>query len=321
MSLVLHVVAVGLSINDGLNGIEVAVPSADRKAVKNALQPDVLRTRGDDQNVVRRTIMDHQRGMAVDLPGLLGAAADAVNRLRGSYRLCAEWTSIHVEADSPPPGDQHDGHAYVLVATDTEPGLRAAALVAAGLPGTPPVQYVDDPGLDDFRGTQITPGHAYLCRVPGLDFTRPEDIDKDALTWRALGSIGHTVAESAANPSPHRWRVVVHLSGGFKALIPYLLVVAEGINSVFGQPDRVSPTAVPSLSAVILHEKSQDKRVAIPVRALKSYLYSQLLRLTKNADPATGTVTGESENALDGLCLDAARGALTTMGKIMVAIP
>jgi hypothetical protein len=60
-----------------------------------------------------------------------------------SADLCAEWASVRTVTDrrSTPDTDA----AYVLIATDTDDGLRAATLVAARYAPGVPIRYVDDP--------------------------------------------------------------------------------------------------------------------------------------------------------------------------------
>lgn len=303
MSLVLHVVPVGLSIDHGIGKAKSLPIGVTRGGFQRTLHPEVMRARGGPERPVRDAVRAATGDACrLDLDALPGAF-DMVRAAHSHPKLCAEWESVHEEMGDPPPGDPHDGHAYVFIGTDTELGLRAGVLIAAGTAGSadPPsvVRYVDDPDTEDFRATAITPGDVYLCRVPGLDLAKPDGMT-DA-TWRALGGIGHVIAESARRPPhPHRWRVVLHLSGGYKAMIPYLLAMGEAINSVFC--DRELNPHGAEIRAWALYEWSEGARVPLPVRALRDDPYQDLYTLREKADRnALHEIHGGN---LIGACLD-----------------
>lgn len=319
MSRVLHLIPVGISLLDAIDKKKVAAEV--RTALQKTLNPAVLHNQAGFQAATEsvrtaiRAATDATSGR-LNFANLLPGVAGPLKGLRGRSELCAEWQSVKVEITGPPAGDPDEGHAYVLIATDTDAGLRAGAFVAAGFASDADVYYVDDPE-PEFRSRVIEPGQAYLCRTPGLDLANPEKITEG--TWRALGHIGHAIAETARRASRGRWRVVLHLSGGYKAMMPYLLILAEGINSVFKAPDRTIKGRKPALKAFVLHESADEHRVDCPVRALEGKLFANLLELKEAYD---ASVLNELRSSgLLGLCVDTDTGALTTAGVIMVQVP
>ncbi|MFC0438058.1 hypothetical protein [Kutzneria buriramensis] len=320
MSLLLHVIPVGLSLDMQVTQKRI-VHGADRQLLARTLTPRMLGTRGGPANPVRAALRQATAGPddpadgPLDAATLLGPARDLVSALRAHPQLCAEWTSVHAELDAQPAGDPHQGHAYLVLASDTAEGLRTATLVAHGLAEATPVRYTDDPGTTPFRRGLIRPGEVVLCRIPGLDFADEHGLG--AATWDALGAIGNVAAASALNPAlAARWRVVLHLSGGYKALIPYLLVMAEAMNSVFHDPERGGEHP-PVIEAVMLQEYSEGRRLAVPVRSFQNALYAELVALARHA--RAGTLASITSGSLLGLCLDQHK-QLTPMGRIMVAV-
>jgi hypothetical protein len=316
VSLVLHVVPVGLSLDVQVTQKRI-VHGAERELLHRALDPERLRTRRGLTNPVLAALRQATvlPGGLLDAAMLLGPALDLVAALGARPQLCAEWTSVRAELDAAPAEDPHQGHAYLLLASDTAEGLRTATLVAHGLAGTTPVRYVDDPRATAFRRDLIRPSEVVLCRIPGLDFADEHGLG--AATWDALGAVGNVVAASALNPAlADRWRVVLHLSGGYKALIPYLLVMAEAVNSVFHDPER-GGRQPPVIHAMMLQEFSEGRRLAVPVRSFQNALYAELVTLARHA--REGTLASVTSGSLLGLCLDRDK-RLTPMGRIMVAV-
>jgi hypothetical protein len=206
-------------------------------------------------------VADMLRDLAVEGdidPAALLADDDESTAIRtAEWKLAAEWTSLAVHPATSGPA--------VYLASDTDVGLRAATLLAlrhttqgTGYGGV--VRYVHDinhgPPIAD-HVDRVT-----VVRVPGLDFRSPGEANER--TWHALGQLGNELARAARS---HGWPVVLHLSGGFKAAIPYLLVMAEGIRT------RLQP-AKPDLdvTAVCIHESSiqtgNPTLVPLPVRYL-----------------------------------------------------
>jgi hypothetical protein len=167
-----------------------------------------------------------------------------------------------------PPGD-----VAVLITSDTSAGLAAALWNALALTGSDPaapgrdgtgldrVHYLTD--LTAVRGpADLTPifkplrdcpagGPAVICRVPGLDAADSAGF-RDAmgyLGWLAKGLLEHVHQQG------EEFRF--YLSGGFKATIPYLIGLAEGIRGL----------ARARVTAWVLHEAT-DTAIGLPLRKL-----------------------------------------------------
>lgn len=141
-------------------------------------------------------------------------------------------------------------HTAVLIATDTSDGLRAALWNAVILSGAEVdrIRYLDEPGspVDCPRGAVM------IVRVPGLDAS---STDEFAAAMRHLGALGRFL-HTRVRERGEEFRF--YLSGGFKAAIPYLISLAEGMRS-FGDSGPVN--------AYVLHETAAGQRpVALPLR-------------------------------------------------------
>lgn len=266
MTLTMHVLPVGTSLlakTDDLGDLDNVLPPGTFDPLSSVRQKLFQATNGDT--------------LALDVDSLIPKTARTA--LSGAnHRLCAEWTSVAAHR-AHSPGASHDD-AFVLIATDTDDGLRAAALVATHYAPEARIHYVDDPLTD--APEFIEPGGLYVYRIPELDLAAKNPPNQ---TWSALGSVGHAIAATASQATRNCWNVVLHLSGGYKALIPYLLVMAEGINSVFCCPERVAADREPSLRAIALHESGigdTDRDpilVDLPIRALQGDLFTKAVEL------------------------------------------
>lgn len=185
-------------------------------------------------------------------------------------KLCAEWTSVAVarlraaEVDS----------AAVLIASDTDDGLRSAIMVAGQY--TERVTYVPEPL--DARDMRIEPGEVYVFRIPRMNLgTDKPDEQPDDRTWLSLGTVGHVIARTARQATVTPWSVLLHLTGGYKAMMPYLLVMAEGIQSVFQDAHNTPDGRAPTLRAVSVHEHEQQtpvarlRQVELPIRWVEGH--------------------------------------------------
>lgn len=155
--------------------------------------------------------------------------------------------------------------AYVLIASDTDDGLRSAIMVAAQYADR--VIYIPEP--IDARELRIEPRETYVFRIPRLDLGTDKPNDR---TWLSLGSVGHVIARTARQAAVTPWSVLLHLTGGYKAMMPYLLVMAEGIRSVFEQSRNIADRRAPTLRALSVHEDERAtplprlRQVELPIR-------------------------------------------------------
>ncbi len=239
-------------------------------------------------------------------------------------RSAAEWTSI-AATTSEPRYASVDGEAYVFIATDTDEGLRAATLVAERYQHSA-IRYLDEPLASGSPG--LEPGDVYVCRVLDLNlgFKQPTSI-----TWRSLGAVGRMVANTASQ-SPHgEWHVVVHLSGGYKAMIPYLMVMAEAVHSRL-RDNRPDSAHRPSIRAVAVHELSLTQAssgkpvvIDVPVRSIRQNLLKAAKKLTAAAQPDSDLVDADVADDLQGLFTEVVEGErkhrrLTSAGLITVNV-
>lgn len=150
----------------------------------------------------------------------------------------------------------------VLLATDTVDGLLSAFWVSARLLGIRDVHgfdaldFRDDLPADDVDDLACSArGRVLVIRLPGLRMT---DRAGPSRAMRALGLAGRLVLRSLAP----REDLVVHLSGGFKATLPFLLGTAEGLHSLLSgeDPDRVR--------AFVVHQDAPGQAVRVPLRRL-----------------------------------------------------
>lgn len=143
----------------------------------------------------------------------------------------------------------------VLISSDTPDGLLAGLWNAVALTGTNAgrVRYVPDTGhpLPDPPGLR---GKALLVRVHGLDVGDEEGF---RTAMRGLGWLGHNLLTKCGIPEDEPFRF--YLSGGYKAAIPYLIGLAEGMRSL--APER-------EVAACVLHEDAKSKVIGLPLRWL-----------------------------------------------------
>ena len=141
------------------------------------------------------------------------------------------------------------GSTAVLIASDTAQGLVSALWNALALTGgnAKRVRYLPElsPSFQGLRGT------AMIARIPRLDARNADDF-RAAMGY--LGELGYRLLDQVHRKSE---KVRFYLSGGFKATIPYLIGLAEGMRSC----DQVDVTAC------VLHEAT-EATIELPLRRL-----------------------------------------------------
>jgi hypothetical protein len=168
----------------------------------------------------------------------------------------------------------------LLVCSDTPDGLLAGAWNAAALAGgdLSRVRYLPSPGIrpGPFRGNVV------VARVPGMDAANEEGFR------RAMGGLG-TLARGLLRSGELTDREPFHfyLSGGFKAAIPYLIGLAEGVRSL----DAARP-----VKAFVLHETSEEG--APPIRLPLRHLIAALVQDELSGFDADGVRTSVPKPAL-----------------------
>lgn len=311
----IHVVPVGTSLLRRFQETTNGLPAA----VRTAISPPALSPARVDSQVRHELARVTDEAHHLRVESLLHPNADTASDVSRTFTglpadICAELNSL----DKSGHRDDLPRETVVLVATDTDDGLRAGALLAHTLAtraGTTPL-YIDDPAdADTGMPAALDRAQVLLVRIPNLDLNPVHDKQPNADTWRALGAVGRTVAHTACH-TLFDWSITFHLSGGYKALLPHLLVLAEAVHTVT-QNRRGERRQV---NAVVLHEDSMQPR-DVPVRWITGSRLDLLLDLVKHAGD-NDHITVDELADLRGYYLEGGpflgRRALTEAGLIMV---
>lgn len=170
----------------------------------------------------------------------------AVEADRWPVDVCAELETFRAVTER---RSVADDELVLLLATDTVEGLTSGLWTAVAVAGGAHarIRYVAEPA-------QITPAPGVaLVRVPHLDAS---DDRRFGTAMSSLGELGRALLPAANEPSKS---FQFHLSGGFKAAIPYLIGLAEGLRSFPSQAARVE--------AYVLHDTSK-RAIPLPLRRL-----------------------------------------------------
>lgn len=164
---------------------------------------------------------------------------------------------LNTFARAPQPGHRlRASDTAVLLCSDTVRGLLAGAWNAMALTGgdATRVRYVDDPR----QVLACETGTATVARVPGLDIGNNTGF-VTAMRW--LGDLAHGLLHrSAAGPDPAVPEpLACHLSGGYKATIPYLIGLAEWLRSAGWNG---------TVDALVHHEATAGPPVRLPLRQI-----------------------------------------------------
>ncbi|MBN1173568.1 MAG: hypothetical protein JXA67_15465 [Micromonosporaceae bacterium] len=286
----IHLVTVGTTART-----YVADPRGERDPI-----PTLLNGNGDLRDHQFLRVDEYQPQQAADLlRRLADGGPDAVALARRAVDAAgvAMWPTF-ATAESTTLATV-TGHATVggddlviLIATDTVPGLLSAfwnaALLLRGDFGR--LDYLDDPPITwDDRDEQRLKvrGRLLVARIRGLDLSRAEDPGE---AMRRLGHLGRLVLESTNADE----RIVVHPSGGYKATIPFIIGIAEGMRSVRVAQDGKPP----QVEASVVHEDSKPPRkIDMPLRRFKTASVTAELRVFGTSRRSTLKPSGD---ALEG---------------------
>jgi hypothetical protein len=236
--------------------------------------------------------------------------AEELRKVAAAVRpdLWPSWISAEIEtfdrvADGPGrPLPEED--IAIFICSDTPRGLlagvwNAVALTAAADPGR--VQYLRAPG-DMPTGVR---GNAVVVRVPDLDAGNEAGFTR---AMRGLGTLGRNLLDGGEIGAGEQWRFC--LSGGYKASIPYLIGLAEGLASLA----EAGP-----VDAYVVHDTSQkDRPIRLPLRRIApERVRCELARLTET--PAAVVLPSDY---LDGYAYEQVDGGvrLTAFGAGLKAL-
>jgi len=191
----------------------------------------------------------------------------------------------------------------VLLATDTVPGLLSAFWNAAFLLGgdLQRLSYLEAPGgriLPDGAGNgPAARGRVLLARIPGMDMRDPARFDE---AMAGLGTIARTVLDALGTDPPEK--VAVHLSGGYKATLPFLLGITEGMRSVLAAKDP-SGRGADRVAAHVTHEENlsadRPQAVGLPLRRFPlDAVHSELGYFDEHGADPEGAIGQDTENGL-----------------------
>lgn len=271
----IHLISVGKSILDFLGDPHGIVDDAQADRITAADPGDpfggVTAIETDDR------IRDCLTGQDPARADRLTQLSTQVTPSRWPARVSAELSTFATVGQirtGLPPGD-----VAVLLTSDTSAGLNAALWNGLALTGgdLDKVRYRPDPG----GTTSFAPsrGCAVICRVPGLDAGNSSGFTQ-AMGY--LGSLGRSLLDHVHNDGEE---FAFYLSGGFKATIPYLIGLAEGVRSLTRAPVR----------AWVLHDTT-DTRIELPLRRLSKPVVNRELT---SFNGGVSTVKPET-NQLDG---------------------
>jgi hypothetical protein len=187
--------------------------------------------------------VDYSTRLQQVINGPIGSIDD-LSALCGLAPISAELQSLF--ARGAPQIDSHD--EVLLLASDTRAGIESGLTVATLLGG--PLAF-GNPGDPQPSGIGIWPDGipSTVFRIPGLDTSRP---DRFATACEGLGSSLSWAFQRAGNAG----RLVLHVTGGFKVTIPFLLGLASHL-----------PLDGPGVEAWANHDLT-DRGIRVPVQRM-----------------------------------------------------
>jgi hypothetical protein len=223
-----HVISVGLSILDALSDPRRTFRDVPEQsgAVRQEEPGRLLEkagVRGDKNKATGWLEQALAPGSDSEAAGQLAAVVKVVRPDRWPSEISAEITTFAGMPGARRP--LHIGDIAVLVCSDTPDGLLAGIWNAAVLAGADlsRIGYLTEPG-GPFGAAR---GRVLMVRVPGLD---AGDERGFRAAMAGLGMLGRNLLRSGELREGEAFRF--YLSGGFKAAIPYLIGLAEGLRSV-----------------------------------------------------------------------------------------
>lgn len=153
------------------------------------------------------------------------------------------------------------GDIAILISSDTAAGLLAglwnAIVLADGKPDR--VRYLANAG----QSPEGLRGHVALVRVRGLDAGDEQGFRQ---AMHGLGMLGRRLLDKGEIEPDEPF--LFYLSGGFKAAIPYLIGLAEGLRSLPGNR---------AVEAYVLHDTTRSRPIGLPLRYIAPEIVQQEL--------------------------------------------
>ncbi|WP_043727717.1 hypothetical protein [Kutzneria sp. 744] len=305
MTRTLHVVPVGTSVLAHLPKGRLHNPTGTLAAAPTPEQPTPPPVRA----VIREAT---GADATLDLAHLLGPDTLAALHV-ACGTLAAEWTSTDAATRQAPLSTQRD--TLLLLASDTDDGLKAATLVAARYAGLGfRAHYADTPGDQPV----LQPGELHLCRLPGLNLASGQPAPS---TWHALGTIGRHLRRACERGEDRR--ILIHLNGGYKLLTPHLLIMATAINTALAEPGR--SLSLDTVRAFVLHQDSTalpDGIVWIPIGSLPPTQWDTLRALAAEPVITRDRLDSTWDGDLLGqfIAADGDHRSLTAAGQITLGV-
>jgi hypothetical protein len=248
-----HVISVGRSLLDTFTSGERLknLPADVAKAISQERPQDMLVDAQAAEN--GEVASDWLAGVLTSgnlRDSLFAAMVRAIRPGIWPARVSAELDTFSRVKDAAIPLSAAD--TAVLVCSDTPEGILAGLWNATALAGgdLERIRYLPDPAgpLGSVRGK------ALVARVKGLDASSESDF-MEAMS--GLGTLGRHLLDSPAVSPADAFRF--YLSGGFKAAIPYLIGLAEGLRSTSGTR---------KVDAYVLHETGRSGAIRLPLRRM-----------------------------------------------------
>jgi hypothetical protein len=326
-----HLISVGLSIRDALKD-----PETRRRKLKDKHELIAAIGRAEPWNLLVREAgvsdppRDRDRDLANQWLAEAVSGADPVKAARLGEVAAAirprEWPldmSAELETFALAAGmgkfSLAKGDIAVFVCSDTPAGLTAGMWNAAGLTAgdLSRIQFTGQPGAlpDDLRG------HPVLVRITGMDASSSEGF---GLAMYGLGVLARQLFVKGKLDRAEEFRF--HLSGGYKAAIPYLIGLAEAVHSVdkqclsdIGVPDLMPKDGRPyPVTAWVLHDEEGTRESrgtpAPPIRLPLRRLIAESVREELTGyDDKTKRRTGKPVTPLlEGYAYEVARDGRTS---------
>ncbi|GLU49434.1 hypothetical protein [Nocardiopsis ansamitocini] len=303
-----HIVTVGLSLRNTLINDHSPMqpwrnaPGAPERGAKTRAHVDRLIPVENPDPDIQRTLADaHRKRLKHELNGDTAEAKELdadIAVLRPELFLSgasAELASL-AHPGSPdtlqlPPHVRAGLHdVVVLIPSDTAVGTRAALWNALALTGgdRSRVDYLASPK----DASEPAHGRVLIAPVPGLDLLHGGDLSR---AMRHIGTLGSRLIDTLAGPG-HRY--VFHLTGGYRAPLPYLIGLAEGMRSLRSR-NGAEHAEVASVSARMMHESRRERLIPVPLRDLPYALVKEVFR-EADEHPESFAARGAQNDDLEG---------------------